>query len=81
MNGGKLPRDFNKDYRYRLKQITYTSGPSYYIYSDSNMDGPNTVIQTGYGDAHGGKENEPIVVDKYSDVQWEIFRFDNPPLK
>lgn len=77
VNGGKLPKNFGKEYWYRLEQIC--GGPNYYIYSDSNIDGPKTLIQTGYGSAHGGKENEPIIVDEYSNVQWEIFSFENPP--
>ena len=77
VNGGKLPRDFGKEYHYRLDRIS--GGTKYHIFSDSNMDGSKTLIQTGYGDAHGGKENEPIVIDAYSNVPWEIFTFENPP--
>ena len=77
VNGGKLPRDFGKEYHYRLDRIS--EGTKYHIFSDSNMDGSKTLIQTGYGDAHGGKENEPIVIDAYSNVPWEIFTFENPP--
>ena len=79
VNGGKLPRDFSREYHYRSEQIS--GSPKYHIYSDSNMDGSKTLIQTGFGDAHGGKENEPIVVDAYSNVPWEIFSFENPPSK
>ena len=76
VNGGKLPRDFGKEYQFRLEQVN----TKWYIYSNSNIDGPTTLIQTGYG-ATGGKENEPIIVDVFSNVPWELFSFENPPTK
>ena len=80
VNGVKLPRNFSKYYRRCLEQIS-GSQIKYHIYSvsDSNLDGFNTLIQTGFGGAHGGKENEPIVVDENYHVPWEIFSSENPP--
>ena len=77
VNGGKLPRDFGNEYQFRLDQVNL----KWHIYSNSNIAGPNTLIQTGYGNAHGGKENEPIILDMLSNVPWEFFTFENPPTK
>ena len=76
VNGGKLPRDFGKDYRFRLERVE----SKWHIYCESvDIAGPSTLIQTGYGNTHGGKENEPIVIDKFSNVPWEFISFENPP--
>ena len=75
VNGGKLPRDFGKQYQFRLDKI---STNKFYIYSNSDYDGPQTLIQTGYGST-GGKVNQPIILDEYSGNQWEPFSFENPP--
>ena len=83
VKGGKLPRDFGKEYQYRLELIS-AGGPKYHIHSNSDIVGPNSLIQTGYwaGGNHpnnAGKENEPIVLDICNNNQWEIFSFENPP--
>ena len=75
VNGGKLPRDFGDDYQFRLEQVN----TKWLIYSNSFIFGPKTVIQTGVGAEYGGKENEAIVVDEFSDVPWEFFAFENAP--
>lgn len=76
MNGGELPRDFGKEYQYHLEQTAESL--EFYIYSNSDIDGPETIIQTGFGD-NGGQENQPILVDMLNGVTWETFSFDNPP--
>ena len=75
-HGGKLPRNFGDQYQFRLEPQEGSS--KWYIYSDSNIDGPRTLIQTGIGST-GGQENQAIVVDEYSDVPWELFSFENAP--
>ena len=76
VHGGKLPKDFGKEYQYSLQQ-TGTESSKYSIRCEIDC---RRILQTG-GSALGtdGKENAHILVDWKEDMQWEYFSFENPP--
>ena len=76
VHGGKLPRDFGKEYQYSLVQAEAGSS-KYSIRCEIDC---RRILQTG-GSSHGtnGKENAQILVDWKEDYPWEYFSFENPP--
>ena len=76
VHGGKLPRDFGKEYQYSLQQ-TGTESSKYSIRCEIDC---RRILQTG-GSLHGtnGKENAQILVDWMEGMEWEYFSFENPP--
>ena len=81
VNGGKLPRDFGKEYQFSLVKagaLVNSKTFLYFIFSEYSMLGLRRIIQTGKNST-GGQKDAHIIVDLFQNVEWERFSFENPP--